>query len=85
MGRVRAPGRVIAVDTCVVVRFLTRDDPAQAARAKMQIEAGSVFVPRTVVLEVERILRNIYRFDRDSIASGLTGLLALPDVRMVRD
>jgi predicted nucleic-acid-binding protein len=73
---------VIALDTNVVVRFLTRDDPAQAIRAKALIETGAAFVPRTVVLETEWVLRTIYRFKRDAIAAGLTKLLGLPGVEI---
>jgi predicted nucleic-acid-binding protein len=73
---------VIALDTNVVVRFLTRDDPAQAIRAKALIETGAAFVPRTVVLETEWVLRTIYRFKGDAIAAGLTRLLGLPGVEI---
>ena len=73
---------MIALDTNVVVRFLTRDDPAQAVRALALIETGAAFVPRTVVLETEWVLRTIYRFERDAIAAGLTRLLGLPGVEV---
>jgi predicted nucleic-acid-binding protein len=73
---------VIALDTNVVVRFLTRDDPGQALRARALIETGAAFVPRTVVLETEWVLRTIYRFDRAAIAAGLMRLLGLPGVEI---
>jgi predicted nucleic-acid-binding protein len=73
---------VIAVDTNVVVRFLARDDPAQARRARALLEAGRVFVLRTVVLETEWVLRTGYRFDRSAIAEGITKLLGLPGVEV---
>jgi predicted nucleic-acid-binding protein len=38
-----------AVDTNIVVRYLTGDDPGQAAKAKAVIDAGYVFVSRTVL------------------------------------
>jgi len=71
---------VIAVDTNVVLRFLTRDDPAQAVVAKARLEGGLVFVPRTVVLETAWVLRTGYRFDRAAIAAGLTRLMGLPGI-----
>jgi len=73
---------VIALDKNVVVRFLTRDDPAQALRARALIETGATFVPRTVVLETERVLRTIHRFERAAIAAGLMRLLSLPGVEI---
>ena len=42
-----------AVDTNVIVRYLTGDDPVQADKARAIIGQEPVFVPRTVVLEVE--------------------------------
>ena len=71
---------MIAIDTNIVVRFLTRDDPAQAVRARALIEAGSVSVLHTVILETAWVLRTRYRFDRAAIASGLRRLLGLPGV-----
>ena len=39
-----------AIDTNVVVRYLTDDEPEQAARAKAAVDAGNVFVSTTVLL-----------------------------------
>ena len=71
---------MIAIDTNVVVRFLTRDDPVQAARARALIGAGSILVLQTVILETEWALRTRYRFDRAAIGRGLRQLLGLPGV-----
>jgi predicted nucleic-acid-binding protein len=71
---------VIALDTNVIVRFLARDEPAQGARAKSLIEAGSVLVLRTVALETAWVLRTSYGFDRVTIADGITKLLGIPGV-----
>jgi predicted nucleic-acid-binding protein len=73
---------VIAIDTNIVVRFLTRDDPVQAARARALIETGSVFVLQTVILETAWVLRTRYRFGRAAIARGLRQLLGLPGVEV---
>jgi predicted nucleic-acid-binding protein len=73
---------VIAVDTNVVVRFLARDDLVQASRAKTLLETGSVFLPRTVVLETEWVLRTIYGFGRAAIADGIVKLVGLPGVEV---
>ena len=73
---------MIAVDTNIVVRVLTRDDSEQAPRARALIEAGSAFVPKTVVLETEWVLRSLYRFDRAAIEDGITRLLGLPGLEI---
>jgi predicted nucleic-acid-binding protein len=73
---------VIAVDTNIVVRVLTRDDVEQAPRARALLESGSAFVPKSVVLETEWVLRSIYRFERPAILDGITRLLGLPGVEI---
>jgi hypothetical protein len=47
---------VVAVDTDVLVRLLTNDIAAQAARTATVFRAGSVFVPKTVLVETEQLL-----------------------------
>ncbi|MDR3435304.1 type II toxin-antitoxin system VapC family toxin [Telmatospirillum sp.] len=67
-----------AIDTNIVVRLLTADDPEQAIAAKRIIEAGDIFVGVTVLLEVEWVLRAGYGFGTTQIASALRGLAGLP-------
>lgn len=66
-----------AIDTNVVVRFLTGDHPAQARAARTAIEAGNTFVPVTVWLESEWVLRSGYGFTAMQIADGFSGLAGL--------
>jgi predicted nucleic acid-binding protein len=72
---------MIAVDTNIVIRLLTGDDPAQAERARVLFASESVFLPKTVVLECEWVLRRLYRTDRPAILNALSGLASLPNVR----
>ena len=69
---------MIAVDTNVLARFITRDDPVQANRARRLIEAGPVFVAKTVLLELEWVLRGAYGMDRPTILKAMRGVLGLP-------
>lgn len=69
-----------AIDTNIVVRFLTADDKKQAKAARAAIEAGDIFIPTTVLLESERVLRSGYGFPPDQIASSLRGLAGLPRI-----
>ena len=71
----------IAVDTNVVVRLLTADDAEQAKRAKGLFERETIWLPKTVILETEWVLRRLYRFSRSRVARALTALVALPNVR----
>ena len=74
------PGAVRAVDTNVLVRFLTADDAKQAKAARQIVAAGDIFVPTTVVLETEWVLRAGYDFAPNEIGSGLRALGGLPGV-----
>ncbi|WP_298168294.1 PIN domain-containing protein [Novosphingobium sp.] len=69
-----------AIDTNVIVRFLTADHAAQAAVARRAIEAGDIFNPTTLLLETEWVLRSGYRFSSEAIGTALAGLAGLPGV-----
>jgi len=49
---------VRAIDTNVVVRFLTNDDRRQAKAARAAIEAGDIYIALTALLEAEWALRS---------------------------
>ena len=72
---------MIAVDTNVVVRLLTGDDPAQFARVHKLFESETIFLPKTVVLETEWVLRSLYGLSAMDIVRALAALVALPQVR----
>ena len=72
---------MVAVDTNVVVRLLTEDDPGQAKRARSLFERETILIPTTVLLEAEWVLRRLYGLDVTRIIDALTALIALPNVR----
>lgn len=74
------PSVVRAIDTNVVVRFLTADDAREFKAARSVIDGGNLFVPITVCLESEWVLRSAYGFAPNEIAEGLRGLAGLPGV-----
>ena len=69
-----------ALDTNIVVRYLTRDDPEQSARARAAVDAGQVFVGVTVLLESEWVLRRVYGLAGTKAAEALRGFAGLPNV-----
>jgi predicted nucleic-acid-binding protein len=69
-----------AVDTNVLVRALVRDDAAQAAKAEEILARDEVFVPVTVMLELEWVLRSRYGFTAEKVAQALALLCAMPRV-----
>lgn len=68
------------VDTNIIVRYLTGDDPAQAAEARSVIGQKPVFVPRTVLLEAEWVLRGVYELPPEQIIPALRAFAGLPGV-----
>jgi len=66
-----------AIDTNVVIRYLTADDPVQTPIATETLRSGFV-LPLTVLMESEWVLRSAYRWPRDRIAAALAAMIDLP-------
>jgi predicted nucleic-acid-binding protein len=76
----------LALDTNVLVRLLVNDDPVQALRAAESIDASAAcFVPITVVLELEWVLRGAYKLPREAVISAFEGLLAIKQVHLEQE
>jgi predicted nucleic acid-binding protein len=73
---------VLAVDTNIIVRYLTGDHPEQFAKASALIRGEDVYVASTVLLETEWVLRRSYRFGSDQIVAALTAFAGLPRVTL---
>ena len=71
---------MIAVDTNLLVRILTNDDPNQARRAVKILKSDDIYIPKTVLLETEWVLRHAYEVGRSDITVGFQKLLGLPNV-----
>lgn len=71
-----------AIDTNVLVRLLTRDDPAQAEVAAAEMRGGEVFLSSTVLLETEWVLRHAYGFDRAQINRALGAVVDLAGLHL---
>lgn len=69
-----------ALDTNVLVRFLVQDDMAQGEAAarliRGAVRAGRpLFVPVTVLLEMEWVLRSAFGFDKAAVLLAMFRLL----------
>jgi predicted nucleic-acid-binding protein len=71
---------MIAVDTNVLVRLLTNDDPAQAKRAMQRMRSDTVWISRTVLLETEWVLRHAYGLSAAAIGKALSMTLGTASV-----
>ena len=74
-----------ALDTNVLVRFLVQDDAKQGLLARELIRSTlakgePLFVPVTVMLELEWVLRSNFGFDKAQIILTLASLLAASEL-----
>lgn len=63
-----------AVDTNVLVRLITRDDPRQATAADVFVVKGA-WVPYLAIAEATWVLAAVYARDRSAIATAVDMLL----------
>lgn len=74
-----------ALDTNVLVRYIVQDNAAQLAAAKRLInrcvaEGATLFVPVTVVLELEWVLRSSFEFSKDDVLMTLSSLFSAAEL-----
>jgi predicted nucleic-acid-binding protein len=72
---------VAAIDTNVLVRLVTRDDPAQAAKAQTFIrEHQPVLVTQLSVLELAWVLSGSYGFTKEKVCAVVDMLLDMAEL-----
>ena len=74
-----------ALDTNVLVRYVVQDDSGQLAAAKRLIsrcvaEGQSLFVPVTVALELEWVLRASFGCVKDDVLQVLSNLFSVAEL-----
>lgn len=72
------------VDTNVLVRHLTADPPAQAARATRFLErADELLLADLILTEVAYVLESFYEVPRKQVADSLRAILAFRAIRVI--
>ncbi len=71
-----------AIDTNIVVRFLTGEDHPQTDIARKVVATETVFVTTTVVLETAWVLRSVYGFGREDVTRAIRAFAGLPKVEL---
>jgi predicted nucleic-acid-binding protein len=81
---------LIALDTNVLARFYC-DDPQDPEAERQRpvarrvvLESPAVYVPLSVVLELEWVMRGFYELDPDSFCKAVEHLLGMPHVTVER-
>jgi len=74
-----------ALDTNVLIRYLVADDAAQQRVARQLIhrcvnEGLTLFVPVTVTLELEWVLRSSFGFTKDEVTGVLASLFSCAEL-----
>lgn len=81
---------MIAVDTNILARFYCDDpDDPEAARQRprarrVMVESTSIYVPLTVVLELEWVMRGFYEVPAAAFCRSIEHLLGMPHVTVER-
>jgi len=77
------------LDTNILIRYLTQDDPDKAAGARAllkQVEAGQVTLvtSESIVVEAVQVLSSkiLYKQPRAKVASDITIILSLPKLKL---
>jgi predicted nucleic-acid-binding protein len=76
-----------SLDTNVLVRWLMADDAAQTAQVAVLLESAlaahaTLFVPTTVQLELEWVLRSRYALDKATVLTTFTALLETQELEL---
>ena len=72
-----------AVDTNVLVRVITVDEKVQAARALAFLEEQErIFLAKTVLLELEWVLRSTYKYTRGEVLAALRSVVSVDNVEV---
>lgn len=73
---------MISLDTNVIVRVVTKDDPQQLPAVLAVLRSGPLWVAKTVLLETEWVLRYTYELSRESILLAFRRLLGYRRLRV---
>lgn len=73
---------MIAIDTNIIVRLLTKDDTRQYNASRKLLASSDVYIPDTVILETEWVLRHAYDFPSEQICGAFRKLFGLPTVNL---
>lgn len=71
---------MIAIDTNILVRLLVGDHAAQARASRKLFASEEVFIPDTVLLETEWVLRAAFKLAPEDVCTALRRVCGLRNV-----
>lgn len=73
---------MIAIDTNILVRLLTRDSEAEYKASHKLFATGEIFVPDSVILETEWVLRHACDLQPAEVCDAFRKVFGLGNVRL---
>jgi len=73
---------MISVDTNILVRILTNDEPKQVKAAKKIFMDNEIFIPKSVILETAWVLIYSYNIGKSETINSILKLISLPNVNV---
>lgn len=73
---------MVAIDTNVLVRLLTRDNESQYRASRALFASDEILIPDSVILETEWVLRCAYELGPAEICAALRKVFGLDKVRL---
>ena len=76
---------MIAIDTNIIIRLMTRDDEEQYQKSLKVFQNQNIFIADTVILETEWVLRFAYKFKSVEISQAFRKVCGLPNVYLTNE
>jgi predicted nucleic-acid-binding protein len=73
---------MVAADTNIVLRFILKDHPVQSPRARDLIAHNAIFIPVTVILETEWVLRRVYKLSKSDVNNALNAIVGTETIHV---
>lgn len=73
---------MVAIDTNVLVRLLVSDNPTQSKASLKLFATEDIFIPDTVLLETEWVLRAAFELKPEDICVAFRRVCGLPNVTL---
>ena len=79
--------KVAVIDTNVLIRYLTNDEPQKAKAVESLLNKASdgelrIFIPSIVIAELVWVLESYYRMEAEGIAELVEAILSTPGVEV---
>ncbi|MBU1110939.1 PIN domain-containing protein [Patescibacteria group bacterium] len=81
-------GKIKTLDTNLLIRFFTQDNPAQADAVEKLLRKAAkdeLLLPDIIIAEIVWVLLSFYELEKEEVIEKLEGLFSLENVKMNRN